>query len=750
MAAQPESPARHAFGPFEVDASAGELRKNGIRLRLSGQPLQILVTLLAHSGDVVTREQLRQEIWSETTFVDFEHGLNAAMNKLRRALGDSAEHPKYIETVPGRGYRFIGALERGRLRPAFQDVHPVPETPRERTFRTWWWAAATALCVAASFVLAWRIHGAESELSPWRLNRLTADSGLSDFPALSPDGKLLAYASNRSNPDGGLDLYIQQVNGGQPIRLTFDAAGNTTPDFSPDGNRIVFHSNRNGGGIYEIPAFGGESRLLASEGWNPKYSPDGSEVAYWVGAQSVSVTVPGSGAVWIVPVAGGRPQRVGANFTAARFPIWSPDGKHLLLIGYTAAKAFDSSSIDWWLVQADGAKQVRTGAYEALARAGLKPRDPATNGGSMTSSPGIPKPGCWSAAGNSVIVSVATGDTESLWELGVSRLTGKVNGAPKRLTAGAGNDLHPACSPDGRLAFTNIDIRKDLWSLPFNANIGEPRGPLERITQGPARRENPSLSKDGRYAVFASDQFGQSSVWMRDLTTGRELTVASSSFAHRFPAINDSGSRIAFSVYEKGKRVVYMSTPGGTSEKLCEECLEPTDWSRDSNSLLVFGGNPYQINRLDLASHEQTPLLKHASYSLLYGRFSPDNEWVSFTARIRPNRARLMIAPVSGSRLIPESSWIAIADASADDSSDWSSDGKILYFTSRRDGYTCVWGQKVDLVSRKLLGTPFAALHLHGRLTYGARGWAMADGKIGLALVESTGNIWMMSRSGDR
>ena len=78
MATQPESPSRYAFGPFEVDASSGELRKRGVRLHLSGQPLQILLTLLAHPGEVVTREQLRAEVWSETTFVDFEHGLNAA------------------------------------------------------------------------------------------------------------------------------------------------------------------------------------------------------------------------------------------------------------------------------------------------------------------------------------------------------------------------------------------------------------------------------------------------------------------------------------------------------------------------------------------------------------------------------------------------------------------------------------------------------------------------------------------------
>src|SRR5215471_6949381 len=86
MATQPQSAARLAFGPFEVNAEAGELRKRGVRVRLSGQPFQILLALLAHPGEVVTREQLREEIWAETTFVDFEHGLNAAVNKLRRAL----------------------------------------------------------------------------------------------------------------------------------------------------------------------------------------------------------------------------------------------------------------------------------------------------------------------------------------------------------------------------------------------------------------------------------------------------------------------------------------------------------------------------------------------------------------------------------------------------------------------------------------------------------------------------------------
>lgn len=98
------------FGTFEVDVRAGELRKGGARIRLQEQPLRILEMLLAHPGQLVTREELRGRLWPSHTFVDFEHGLNKAINKLREALGDSAEAPRFIETVPKRGYRFVEQL----------------------------------------------------------------------------------------------------------------------------------------------------------------------------------------------------------------------------------------------------------------------------------------------------------------------------------------------------------------------------------------------------------------------------------------------------------------------------------------------------------------------------------------------------------------------------------------------------------------------------------------------------------------
>jgi hypothetical protein len=195
---------------------------------------------------------------------------------------------------------------------------------------------------------------------------------------------------------------------------------------------------------------------------------------------------------------------------------------------------------------------------------------------------------------------------------------------------------------------------------------------------------------------------------------------------------------------------VYVSAPGGTPEKLCEGCLRATDWSRDEKTLLMFGGNPYQIDVLDLASHRQTPLLKHPTYNLLYGRFSPDNRWVSFTARIQPNRGRIAIAPVDGPKPVPESAWITIAEGRVDDWANWSPDGKTLYFISSRDGHSCLWGQRIEASSRRPVGEPFAVQHLHGRVSYRQMGWSAAGGRIGLVLAEDTGNIWMMWRSGAR
>jgi DNA-binding winged helix-turn-helix (wHTH) protein/Tfp pilus assembly protein PilF len=134
------------FAPFEVDPDTGELRKHGIRIKLQEQPLRILVALLEKPGEVVTREELRQRIWGEGTFVDFDHGLSAAVNRLREALNDSADHPRYVETLARRGYRFIAPVA----------TTPEPTAPQreKRSYPKLGWLTGLAIVAAAASLIA--------------------------------------------------------------------------------------------------------------------------------------------------------------------------------------------------------------------------------------------------------------------------------------------------------------------------------------------------------------------------------------------------------------------------------------------------------------------------------------------------------------------------------------------------------------------------------------------------------------------
>src|SRR5271154_4146298 len=127
MATQPGIAHRVRFDAFELDVRAGELRKHGVRLRLRGQPLQVLEILLERPGDVVTREELHTRIWPADTFVNFDHSLHNAISRIREVLGDSPETPRYIETLPRRGYRYIGPLQ------DFQTPKVAPETGEDST-----------------------------------------------------------------------------------------------------------------------------------------------------------------------------------------------------------------------------------------------------------------------------------------------------------------------------------------------------------------------------------------------------------------------------------------------------------------------------------------------------------------------------------------------------------------------------------------------------------------------------------------
>src|SRR5262249_845781 len=163
---------------------------------------------------------------------------------------------------------------------------PSATPRRDGTVRTLWLSLALALILlVVAGGLLWRMSKTPAASQGLILTRLTSDAGLAAEPALSPDGKLLVYASDRGGA-GNLDLWVQQVSGGEPIQLTRHEADDPQPSFSPDGTRIVFRSEREGGGIYVISALGGEARLLAPWGREARFSPDGNEVIFWTGQNS--------------------------------------------------------------------------------------------------------------------------------------------------------------------------------------------------------------------------------------------------------------------------------------------------------------------------------------------------------------------------------------------------------------------------------------------------------------------------------
>ena len=147
------------FGTFQVDLRAGELHKQGKRVKLQEQPFQVLAVLVQRSGDVVTREELRSQIWSADTFVDFDNSLNAAINKLREALGDSADNPRFIETLPRRGYRLIVPVAVG-LPSSGQSVEMVPSNRLTATVST----THSEPTPPARFLLRWIAIGAAGTL----------------------------------------------------------------------------------------------------------------------------------------------------------------------------------------------------------------------------------------------------------------------------------------------------------------------------------------------------------------------------------------------------------------------------------------------------------------------------------------------------------------------------------------------------------------------------------------------------------
>ncbi len=306
MATSSSSSVCARFDRFQVDLSSGDLRTpEATSVRIQQQPLQVLRLLLAAEGRVVTREHLRVALWPDDTFVDFEHGVNTAVKKLRQALGDSVDSPKFVETVPKVGYRFLVPVEwvtdledkrqPHMLPPVSSGEAPVLQPRPAKQLFTTRNLAVMALIVTGVLgsLFLYRRYLLRSKAPEPSISLAVTSVGEKYSPSLSPDGKQLAFAWNGGNGPF-FSIYVKLIGTEEPLRLTKQESVDYNPVWSPDGRYIAFCRIQKGEtGIYIVPTLGGAERKVRDTHWEERefyevfwyfgrlsWSPDGKLLAF--------------------------------------------------------------------------------------------------------------------------------------------------------------------------------------------------------------------------------------------------------------------------------------------------------------------------------------------------------------------------------------------------------------------------------------------------------------------------------------
>jgi Tol biopolymer transport system component/DNA-binding winged helix-turn-helix (wHTH) protein len=549
---------RLRFGAFEIDRRTGEVRRHGVRIKIAVQPFQILSTLVDRPGELVTREELRQRLWPADTFVDFEHSLNSAVKKLRLALGDMAEAPVFIETLPRRGYRFLLPVEPVIEPSSDRSLEAVRHPGTRRVAAIGIVAAVTAAVIA---LLLFRIP-ARNAASNVKLAPLTAFPGQEVAPSFSPDGTQVAFAWTGDTPGAaeGFDLYAKVVGTERPLRLTAHPAAWITPAWSPDGRSIAFSRVSSAGesGIYAVSALGGAERKLVDASFAPfwilsasalSWSPDGKLLAY-------SETPPGGPVtMWLLSVETLQKTRIKPAVACedAWNPTFSPDG-------HTLAFAC-SSSIGVWSIYV---QPLSGGAATRIAAA-----------------TGFPGGLCWTPDGSRIVFATAShpGSGGELWQVSTS------GSSPERLLF-AQDAYSPSFSRRGnRLAYARRFETINIWRIDLSQHPPRPR----KLIASSQIQENPQLSPDGSKIVFESTRSGTREIWLSD--GSGENPVRLTSFGSHLtgtPRWSADGRRIVFDSRLRGQSDLYVADaaqrmPHRLSVNVPDDSVG--SWSQDGRSI---------------------------------------------------------------------------------------------------------------------------------------------------------------------
>jgi Tol biopolymer transport system component/DNA-binding winged helix-turn-helix (wHTH) protein len=497
------------FGQFEADLSSEKLYRRGRAVHVQDKPFQILVMLVDQPGQVVTREELRKKLWDADTFVEFDEGLNAAIGKLRSALGDSADRPVFVETVRGRGYRWIAPVQRtaGDTSSAIAsgaDLEASSTAVEPSSMQSLRKAgiAVAALAIVVMGTMLWsrgKYHPQASVTTPFKIRQLTTNSG--EVPvrtgAISPDGSNLAYSALSG-------VYVKKIATGETAAVPLPSGLAGRVDWQvmawfPDNERFIADItppedvclNCEHFSAWILSATGGAPLKLRDDVTVESISPDGSQIAY-----TANLGVWGGHEIWVMSSSGGQPRKLyeTAGESWMRFVKWSPDGRRLAYV----------RSIE------------KEGILESRDLKG----GPATTILSLPEAKGI-HDYLWSPDGRIIYgrdEPGSEGKSCNYWEVRVDPRTGRPIEQPRPLTNWAGFVLDwTSISADGkRLAFVE-SAKRSAIRIAALENNGTRIETLRQLTFTESWNQPFGWTSDSNTLVFGSNRDGLWGIYKQSL-----------------------------------------------------------------------------------------------------------------------------------------------------------------------------------------------------------------------------------------
>ena len=587
------------FGVFELDLKAGQLTRYGTKLRLPQQPLQLLAVLLERPGETFTRDELRSRLWSSDVFVDFDHGLNKSIQKLRDALGDSAASPRYIETIPRVGYRFIAPVSNGhRPLPREAEPDPPPQLPDRAAeepaaavaggHKVRWWIATAAVVVCATI----GVYVSSRRPTVTTYTQLTDFTDSASGPALSPDGHILAFIRGDSYFMSADAIYVKMLPNGEARLLSNDGRLKYGLAFSPDGSQIAYTVIEGTTfATYAVSVFGGDPHLLLDNAAGLTWL----DPEHWLFSRirsglHLGIVTSGVAGDHLREVYYPPHERAMAHYSYA-----SPDRRSALVAEMDGQGEFTACQ----LISLEGDSQARP----------IGPNGACTSAG-------------WSPDGGWMYFIAMVEGQRHLWRQHFPY------GQPQQLTFGPTEEHGLAVERDGRSIITSIGVRESaIW-------IHDASG--ER-----------SLSSEGEIVdgltppVFAADEKTLYYL-LRHHTAGAEpelwrMSTDSGESAAAFPGVSMS----AFDISADGKQVVYSAAAPGQKSQLW---IAPIDRSSPARQIsdavgtwphfgqrgeIVFQRAEGNINYLERMKQDGSGRAKVFPYPIMeIDGISPGRKWL--------------------------------------------------------------------------------------------------------------------------